>query len=342
MSKSILCICDWETRFLTGFVEYYLSKSIDILDIKVFSDVDRLLEFSKRRSVDVLLIGNELMNEDIENSTIKKILILSEGDIQKKFSEYPTIYKYQSSEKIISEILNFYADVIKEDTSNLIKRRRMRIIGVYSPVRRSGKTSLALALGQLLAKGKKVLYLNLEEFSGLYGVLNSSYKGDLLDVIFYQRQGSGNMRYKLKGVTSTVNGLDYISPALYSEELRNVECTEWLELIDTIDCQTDYDVLILDIGETVNGLINILEKCSIIYMPQRHDFFSQGKILQFEEYLNSVSKDWILDKVSKVDVPVVDSDKVGGDFITHLSSGSFAIGVMSLCLEEYGGSVAKA
>ncbi len=338
MSRPVLCLCDWETRFLNGFLEYYLSKSLDILDVKVFSDVNSLLEFSKKKDVDVLLIGNELMNEDVENSMIRKILILSEGDIKKKYSTYPTIYKYQSSEKIISEILNYYADNLKEDTSSLIKKKRMRIIGVYSPVRRCGKTTLSLSLGQLLSKNKKVLYINMEEYSGLYGVLNSGYKGDLMDVIFYQRQGGGNMMFKLKGVTSNLNGLDFISPALFSEEIRNVECAEWLELIDNVDTQTDYDVLILDIGDTVNGLINILEKCSIIYMPERHDFFSQGKIMQFEEYLKSISKDWLLDKVSKFEVPILDENDEGCDFINHLGSGAFALMVRNLCVEEYGGA----
>lgn len=76
------------------------------------------------------------------------------------------------------------------------------------------------------------------------------------------------MMFKLKGVTSNLNGLDFISPALFSEEIRNVECAEWLELIDNVDTQTDYDVLILDIGDTVNGLITFL-RSALLYICQK-------------------------------------------------------------------------
>ena len=45
--------------------------------------------------------------------------------------------------------------------------RRSRMIGVYSPIGRCGKSSFAFTLGQVLAREEKVLYITLEEFSGL-------------------------------------------------------------------------------------------------------------------------------------------------------------------------------
>ncbi|MBR5338188.1 MAG: hypothetical protein IK152_09410 [Lachnospiraceae bacterium] len=335
MERATLALCDWESRFVRNFLDHYTVKGRDVFDIKVFTDEERCLSYAREHRIDVLLISDSLLSEEMESLGIEKIIILSEGSVSRKFSDYPVIYKYQSSERIITQVLDIYADCVREDMGTYCTGRGLRIIGVYSPVRRVGKTSLALSLGQLLAKDKKVLYLNMEEYSGLNGILEGNYKGDLLDAIFYQRQKSGNMRYKISGMTCRLNGMEYIYPALYSEDLKSVTASEWLEFISTIEEQTDYSVLILDMGDTVEGLSAIMEKCSVIYMPERHDFFSQGKIMQFEEYMRNTQKDWVLDKVIKVEVPEIMGAGNAQDYLNALGNGSFAGSIRGLCVEEY-------
>ena len=335
MERSTLALCDWESRFVRNFLDHYRVKGQDVFDIKVFTDGEKCLAYARDHRIDVLLISDSLMNEELEGLGIEKVIILSEGSVSRQYSELPLIYKYQSSERIISQVLNIYADCVHEDMGLYSMGRGLRIIGVYSPVRRAGKTSLALSLGQLLAKDKKVLYLNMEEYSGLGGILDGNYKGDLLDAIFYQRQKSGNMRYKISGMTCRLNGMEYIYPALYSEDLKSVSASEWLEFISTIEEQTDYSVLILDMGDTVEGLSAIMEKCSVIYMPERHDFFSQGKIMQFEEYMRNSQKDWVLDKIVKIEVPEIVGAGNADEYLDALGNGPFAGSIRGLCVEEY-------
>jgi len=336
LGRSTLALCDWEKRFVMGFLDHYMAGGNDYPDIKVFSDVETLKAYVNENYIEVLLIADSFMSDEVSDLDINKIIILSEGSVPRKYAEFPVIYKYQSSERIISEIMNYYADNVKEDVEYLCYKQNMRVIGVYSPVKRIGKTSFALTLGQLLGADKRVLYLNMEEYSGLTGVLGGSYKGDLLDAIFYQRRDSGNLKYKLQGMTCRLNNLDYISPAMFSEELKNVKGSEWIEFIENIRQRMDYDVLILDMGDTVSGLTSLMEKCSVIYMPQKHDFFSQGKIMQFEEYMRNLSKDWVTDKIIKIDLPEIACDLSGKEYLESLLEGPFVNHIKSLCMEEIG------
>lgn len=81
--------------------------------------------------------------------------------------QYPAVYKYQSSEKVIREVMACYGVENGVDTSPaLLPKKEMRIIGIYSPVGRTQKTSFALTMGQILAKERAVLYLNMESYSG--------------------------------------------------------------------------------------------------------------------------------------------------------------------------------
>ena len=67
-----------------------------------------------------------------------------------------------------------------------------KVLGVYSPVGRCLKTSFALTIGKLLAQEERVLYLNLEEFSGLSVLMKEEYKSDLSDLLYFYNGGSYN------------------------------------------------------------------------------------------------------------------------------------------------------
>lgn len=74
------------------------------------------------------------------------------------------------------------------------------------------KTSFALTLGQILAKEKAVLYLNLEEYAGFEELMGKGFSQNLSDLLYFVRQENGNLIYKMNGMIQTVNNLDYIPP----------------------------------------------------------------------------------------------------------------------------------
>ncbi len=83
------------------------------------------------------------------------------------------------------------------DTSPaLLPKKEMRIIGIYSPVGRTQKTSFALTMGQILAKERAVLYLNMESYS-IERLLECSYDRGMSDILYYARQENQGIIYKL-------------------------------------------------------------------------------------------------------------------------------------------------
>ncbi|MDQ9824849.1 hypothetical protein RFZ44_16190, partial [Acinetobacter sp. 163] len=60
-----------------------------------------------------------------------------------------------------------------------VLKKTTEILGVYSPVGRCLKTSFALALGQILARERAVLYLNLEEYSGFEELIGKGFAHNL-------------------------------------------------------------------------------------------------------------------------------------------------------------------
>jgi hypothetical protein len=165
--KSVFAVCDTEMEYARNFMEYLNQKRNIPFEVHAFSSAEMFLEFAKNNETEILLISDKAMKEEIRRYPIRQIIILSEGVHSPVLDQYPAVYKYQSSEKVIREVMACYGVENGVDTSPaLLPKKEMRIIGIYSPVGRTQKTSFALTMGQILAKERAVLYLNMESYSG--------------------------------------------------------------------------------------------------------------------------------------------------------------------------------
>ena len=82
----------------------------------------------------------------------KCVILLSEGNLPGKFTSYPTVYKYQSVETILREIMYYYSEQDNRELYPAGVRKDNRVIGVYSPADANAKTQFALTLGQIVGK----------------------------------------------------------------------------------------------------------------------------------------------------------------------------------------------
>ena len=262
MKKSIFAVCDLDSSYACNLMDYLNEKRSTPFEVQAFTNVESLKEFASEQEIEILLISTRAMCNEIRELPISRVVILSEGEqFQETDLEYPFVYKYQSSDQLISEVMEYYAGT-NPSTCLFTTTVKTKLIGVYSPVGRSGKTSFALALGEILAETKQVLYLNLEEYSGFEDLFDLHYRTDITDLIYFARQKEGSLIYKLNSVIQSFHSLQYIPPALFSADLRDVSGEEWLAFLKEIMTYCEYDVIILDIGSQVDELFQHLQKCN--------------------------------------------------------------------------------
>ena len=167
MKKNIFAVCDLEVEYAFNFMDYLNQKRNLPFEIQVFTTAESLVAYGKENHIELLLISDKAMRKEVRDLGIGKIIILSEGVHPPELDQYSSVYKYQSSSDVIREVMACYGE---EKSLNPVDfpamKKNMDIIGVFSPLGRCLKTSFALALGQILAKERAVLYLNLEEYSG--------------------------------------------------------------------------------------------------------------------------------------------------------------------------------
>lgn len=333
MGGGILAIYDLESGYADSLMQYIHQKQNMPFKTVAFTNKSALYEYLKEHHIDILLISVTDMEKKLEDEDIEKIILLSNGKIFSQYIGYASIYKYQSSERIIREVLDYFVEV--HNCENIVTNisQSVEIVAVYSPVKRIGQTILSLTLGQILANDFTTLYINMEEFSAFDKIFHQSYEGDLSDLMYFYKQSPDILPIKLKAIVNTIHQLDYIPPLVYSKDLRNIDTGGWVELIKSVAATGMYEKIVIDLSSVVADVFSILDICSKVYMPTINDMVSSMKISAFEEYLVRSENSEIIDKIIKVNMPRLHMDIEDESFLDRYLWNEFGDYVRSILKE---------
>ena len=303
MDVKILAICDTEQQYAKKLMEAFCEKKTLGFQIHAFSKTEELEHFALKNQIELLLISGRNMSERISRLNISKIILLSDGEIYEPFSDYENIYKYQSAEHILKEVLCYCAEYARPVTTMCYGQKTFEVHGVYSPIGRCGKSTLAKILAEHFGKGKKVLLLDLQSFCAKDEQLRAQEQWDLADMIYFLRQGKKTFLYKLGSIVKNENTFDYILPMKTPADLRSVTLSEWTELLEKLASDSDYQVVIIDFGPDVCELFKLLSQCTGIYMPILSDDASRKKVENFEWVIRSENFEEIMEDIHKLNIP---------------------------------------
>lgn len=334
MKKSIFAVCDLEASYACSLMDYLNEKKTTPFEVQAFTNVESLKSFAGEHEIEILLISTRAMCNEIRELPVNRIIILSEGEVLQDLEEYPFVYKYQSSDQLLSEVMEYYAEYHPQPHILTAHAHKTKLYGIYSPIGRTRKTSFALALGEVLAETKQVLYLNFEEFSGFEELFGTKYRTDISDLIYFARQKEGGFVYKLNSVIQTFHELQYIPPALSPADVRDVSGAEWLDFLQQIISYCEYDIIILDLSEQVDELFQILKSCDRVYTPVLEDMISQAKLSQYERLLEMLDLKEVLEKTQKIKPPMQVLQRESGGLTQQLVWGEMGDYVRGLLWEE--------
>ena len=298
-----MAVCDSETEYAYRLVDYLSNKKGFPFQVQMFSSGNNLKEYAKNHPVLVALIAQKDFDEDIRSVAVENILILGE-DCGKEVRDIKILEKYQSCEQIIKELLDwlFEKGILGRSTAN---NKELKLIGVYSPIGKCLKTSFAFVLGQLLGKKHKVLYLNMESYSGLGRLLQKEFQTDLSELIYYLQNSKEKFIYRMGSMTEKVGGLDVLPPFDSFLDFVSVSGDEWIQLFQEIERGSDYEYLILDLSDAVQGLFDILRLCNVVYTLSRDDGFAMAKITQYEDVLKKCNYEDVWKKTKHCTIPQI-------------------------------------
>ena len=317
MKKNIFAICDLEPDYACSFSEYLNHRKNLPFEVHAFTSADSFLAFEKEHEVELLLISARALNSRITERPIGKIVVLSEGNEDKK-NTYSSVYKYQSSAQVLRETLSAYGEAARAPVILPILKKTTQVFGIYSPVGGAGKTSFALAFAQELARHKPCLYLNLEGCSCLEEILGNHSTHSLSDLLYYARQKDSGIIHRMNGIIQSFGQLDYIPSVRLCEDLHQASWEDLQCIIHQILTQSAYEALVMEIGNETEHLLSLLDLCGTVYVPVRHDALSACKVRQFETMLRLMDCEKTAERLIKIHVPRMKEVLPADQYAAHL------------------------
>ena len=308
MSK-IFAVCDTDRLYVKNLIQYINSRQNIPLKLQAFTSTELLKEYAAQNSIELLLISTEAMDEEIAGLPIGKIVLLTE-DGALGVKGFPTVNRYQASGNLVQGVMQYYGTGNLAVAYAAAKLATTQIIGIYSPIKRCGKTTFALALGEEYAKNKHVLYINLEDFSGFRALFNREYRMDISDLLYFYREEKQGMLNRVEEIAERLHFLYYLPPAMCPADMKSVQPEEWREWFLLL-MQSKYEVIIVEPGECIYGLEEILALCNKIYMPILEDKISLAKLKEYEDYLLLSGWESLNNKIQKQPM-VVDREEEKG------------------------------
>ena len=285
MSGKNLVICDAETEYASRLAAYLGGKKNLALQVKICESPEQVQVIKRDTKIDILLADENMKFTDGVLDGIPEVMYLSVLETSAPLDHKPRICRYQSADAIYTCLVDGLTANGMGDLWAVRKKNRGQLIGYYSPVRRLGQTSRAIKNGIRLAEKSNVLYLNREPYAGIGGHFTEEKERNLSMLLYYAKQETGNPGLLITTLVQQMAGMDYIPPVIYPEDLKTVTAKEWLWLFREILERSIYDVLILDIGDCIQGIFDILQSCDQVYMMTSSDRLAVAKLCQYEETL---------------------------------------------------------
>lgn len=306
---------------------------------QLFDSAEAILEYHKNTHIDTVLLGDKVMLGHTESfydtleyfgrAGINKVFVLSSERRQNEnLKDYKCFYKYQAVTALIKEIVQTYTQTSAfERRSKGNSFVRTEVIGVFSPVNCVEKTIWALLAGMILAEEIPVLYLNLERYAGFDIILGRQHDADLSEVFYHVLHGEEAGVTGIKEAIHNYNGLSYIPPIRFGQELSGMSGEVILNCINKIIEMSRNDKLaektiIIDFSGSTEAHMAMCNMCDRIFLVQREDCITKATVKAFERECEALSMQELSCKICKVCTGVF-REQVGEKFLELNIEGEF-------------------
>lgn len=295
-------LCDAEEEYAQLMSEYLRRHKEIPWEIHTYTSPEELLQREEQGAITILVVAESTYTEEMKALQPMRIVVLNESGVI-KWDRVHNINKYQQAELVLKGILEIFVDIADTGIPMMRTEFGTRFVGIYSPVRRCLQTTFALSMSQLLAREHRTLYLNFEHYAGNAELLPDAQTRDLADLLYFLTTEKEKFRLRFQTMLQHKGELDYIPPMKVGQNLLPITSVEWLSLFQKIGEMGEYEYVVLDLSDSMQGLFDILRMCFKVYTLTKEDKIAQSKLTQYEQLLSWYNYDDVLEKTEKCILP---------------------------------------
>ncbi len=291
--KGQICFFEPDEALAERLLEFWIGHGLDQYSICYYSDVGKWREEAPKLFADLWVLDSSLKDEACISS-IGKVLWLTEH-----LEETEAIFKYCSAAVLLRAIegyLQFSSNKGRTQTGT-------PLISLYSPIKRCLQSTFGITLAHILSKKGRVLYLNLEGYSGFDQMITGTCSKDISDFIYHVHQSSEDIPFITQKFIYRLGEIDVIPPVLNPRNLQDVSEEMWISILKKLVNSGLYDYIIADVSDFIYGTFSVLRESQYIFSLTRHDERAGAKWFQYQNLLEAAGYSDILEKTKQIDIP---------------------------------------
>lgn len=302
VARRVLALCDAEEEYARLMSDFLRKHKNLPWDIHTYTDLSALRE--NEQEIEMLVVSEDFLGQEVRELGMDRVVVLNESGVKR---EENVIYvdKYQEAEVVLRFLLEIYAEVADASLPRLLGNCKTTFIGNYSPVHRCMQTSFAMTMSCILAEKHPTLYLNFEHYAGITEMLPDMQTLDLADLLYFLNAEKDKFRLRFQSMVKRRGNLDYIPPMKMGQNLLTITPEEWLELMEKLEELGEYEYVVLDLSESMQGLFELLRLCKRVYTLVKEDRIAKAKLMQYEQVLELYRYEDVLQKTKHLNLPAI-------------------------------------
>ena len=245
-----LAILDSDKNYLNRLSAAFTNKYADKIQFYSFTDEKMALDSVNTGKIDVFLVNaNFLIDVEALSPNCGFAYIVENADIESIRNQL-SIGKYQRVDLFYKQILSLFAEKAKIVTGyKMSDASQTKIVSFLSFGGGDGSSTVAAAFSVYATKqGKKVLYLNIEQFGSTEDFFSGEGQFDFSDVIYTIKSKKSNVALKLEScVKQDSSGVHFYSSPKVALDLMELEPAELASLLDELCLSGNYDYIVVDL-----------------------------------------------------------------------------------------------
>lgn len=246
-----LAILDGDNNYLGRLTGALSLQYGDTLQIHGFTDPDAAINALAEERIQVFLAdeGFSIDTEKLPDNCGFAYLVSGTG--VDALNGRRAICKFQRADTLYRAIV----DIFSESAGNHISLHsegggQSGLVIFASPCGGVGTTSMAAGYAvHMAAEGKRVFYLNLEQFNSADALFSGEGQLGMDDVIYAMKSKKSNLALKLEGCARRdASGVYFFSAPKVALDLMELTGAERVELIQILRDSGNYDIVVVDMG----------------------------------------------------------------------------------------------
>ena len=285
MLKLKVAIVDQDSVYLSRLVTRFHEKYGTSIEVAAFGSLDKALEAHAKRAFKVFVVDGAL-HEERDRLPKNAALAYLVADEYETYYGLPAVRKYKRVDAIYEQLRVLQEENVTQ-AEVLIDGTTESTIVVFMPVSGgAGASTVAAAASMALAaQGKKVLYLNMEDFGTTTCYFQGQGTSGLDDLILALRMKNANVAAKIKNtVRIDASGVCFVESSKNPNDILALSPDNIETLLQEIAGLKEYDHVIVDVSMTTSErTIAFLKLANRVYLVSNGTDVSNEKCKRLAE-----------------------------------------------------------